>query len=233
MEKKILIVEDDENILQLECDYLNANGFTTEKAVDGLKGLSKALDNDYDLILLDLMLPNMDGFEICKRIREKKNTPIIMMSAKKEDFDKIKGFGMGADDYMTKPFSPSELVARVRAHISRYERLTVVGNDISVADTIKVANLEIDINAHRVFVSGEEIVFTNKEFELLCYLANHPNIVLSKEQLFDEIWKFDSMGETSTVTVHVNRIRDKIKEIDPNFSLIETVWGSGYRFKSN
>ena len=230
MSKKILIIEDDEKIVTLERDYLEANGFASQMAYDGKTGLNMALNNDYDLILLDLMLPHIDGFEICKRIREVKNTPIIMVSAKKEDFDKIRGLGLGADDYITKPFSPSELVARVIAHISRYERLTLRGEESS--DVIAIGVLEIDKQAHRVFVSGEEIVLTNKEFELLAHLAQHPNIVFSKDELFDKIWRFDSMGETSTVTVHVNRIRDKIKEVDPTFSAIETVWGSGYRFKA-
>ncbi|MCC8022950.1 MAG: response regulator transcription factor, partial [Clostridiales bacterium] len=189
----------------------------------------KALRGEYKLILLDLMLPDLDGYEICRRIREQKNTPIIMVSAKKEDFDKIRGLGLGADDYITKPFSPSELVARVVAHISRYERLTNQGED---AATISSGNLELDKKAHRAFVSGTEVILTNKEFELLCFLLEHPNVVYSKEELFDEIWKFDSIGETSTITVHVNRIRDKIKEVDPGFSLIETVWGSGYRFRA-
>lgn len=231
MQKKILIIEDDVKIVQLERDYLEANGFQVEMAVDGLQGLEMAQSRLYDMILLDLMLPGIDGYAICQEIRKNQNTPVMMVSAKKEDLDKIRGLGVGADDYMTKPFSPSELVARVSAHIARYERLT--NNTAEEEDMIiAIGNLEIDKKAHRVFVSGEEVVMTNKEFELLCFLAQHPNQVFSKEELFDEIWQFDSMGETSTVTVHVNRIRDKIKEIDRNFSLIETVWGSGYRFRA-
>lgn len=232
MQKKILIIEDDEKIIQLERDYLEANGFQVETTGNGTYGLELAQSNEYDLILLDLMLPGMNGYEICQEIRKTKNTPVMMVSAKKEDLDKIRGLGVGADDYMTKPFSPSELVARVAAHIARYERLTLNTEQADADALITIGNLEIDKKAHRVFVNGEEIVLTNKEFELLCFLSQHPNVVFSKEELFDEIWRFDSMGETSTVTVHVNRIRDKIKEIDRNFSLIETVWGSGYRFRA-
>lgn len=232
MQKKILIIEDDEKIVTLERDYLEATGYLVETVGDGAKGLSLAVENEYNLILLDLMLPSMDGFEVCQKVRQTKNTPILMVSAKKEDLDKIRGLGVGADDYMTKPFSPSELVARVSAHINRYERLTVNREQNIEDDLIAIGNLEIDKKAHRAFVNGEEIVLTNKELELLCYLTQHPNVVFSKDELFNEIWCFDSMGETSTVTVHVNRIRDKIKEVDRNFALIETVWGSGYRFKA-
>lgn len=228
MKKKILIIEDDENIVELERDYIEAKGFETEKASDGATGLALALNNDYALIILDIMLPNMDGMEICKRVRQKKDLPIIMVSAKKEDFDKIAGLGLGADDYMTKPFSPSELAARVCAHIARYERLTLKNDDDDAM--YRVSGLEIDKKAHRAFYNGNEIVLTNKEFELLFYLSTHPNTVFSKDELFNTIWGFDSMGETSTITVHVNRIRDKIKEIDSSFSAIETVWGSGYRY---
>lgn len=232
MQKNILIIEDDVKIVQLERDYLEANGYRVETTGNGLQGLEMARDNEYDLILLDLMLPGMDGYEICQQIRATKNTPIMMVSARKEDLDKIRGLSVGADDYMTKPFSPSELVARVSAHIARYERLTLNKGGEDEETVISIGNLEIDKKAHRVFVSGGEVVLTNKEFELLCFLSQHPNAVFSKEELFDEIWRFDSMGETSTVTVHVNRIRDKIKELDRNFSLIETVWGSGYRFRA-
>lgn len=231
MQKKILIIEDDPKIVQLERDYLEASHYMVASTGNGRQGLEMALTDRYNLVLLDLMLPGMDGFTICQEIRKTQNTPILMVSAKKEDFDKIQGLGVGADDYITKPFSPSELVARVTAHIARYERLTA--SDSPEEQTlITIGNLEIDKKAHRVFVNGQEVVLTNKEFELLCFLAERPNVVFSKEELFDEIWRFDSMGETSTVTVHVNRVRDKIKEFDQRFSLIETVWGSGYRFKA-
>ena len=227
---KILIVEDEESIAELEKDYLELSGFEVEIENDGTEGLSKALKEDYDLLILDLMLPGTDGFEICKKVREVKNTPIIMVSAKKEDIDKIRGFGIGADDYIVKPFSPSELVARVHAHIARYDRLTAKGEG-TADDYISIGNLYIDKNARRVYVNKKEAVLTNKEFDLLVFLASNPNIVFSKNTLFDRIWGFDAIGETSTVTVHINRIREKIEDDSSNPQYIETVWGAGYRFK--
>ena len=229
---KILIVEDEESIAELEKDYLELSGFEVEIENDGTEGLSKALKEDYDLLILDLMLPGTDGFEICKKVREVKNTPIIMVSAKKEDIDKIRGLGLGADDYIVKPFSPSELVARVTAHISRYQRLTASGDDgADKSDIIETGSLHIDIKARRVFLVGKEVSLANKEFDLLVFLASHPNVVFSKDALFDKIWGFDSMGETSTVTVHINRIREKIERDMSNPKYIETVWGAGYRFR--
>lgn len=229
MKKKILIVEDDENILHLEKDYLEANGFEAVTASDGEEGLELALKGRFNLIILDIMLPNVDGLEICRQIRKSNNTPIIIVSAKKDDFDKIKGLGFGADDYIVKPFSPSELVARVIAHISRYERLT--GSPAESSSVIRINNLKIDKNSRRVFVNDNEIVFTNKEFDLLACLAESPDTVFGKEELFEKIWQYDSMGETSTVTVHVNRIRDKLFAADKNSDYIHTIWGKGYRFK--
>lgn len=224
--KKILIVEDDANILQLEKDYLEANKFAVETATDGEEGLQKALNSDFNLIILDIMLPKLDGFQICKAIRQQKNVPILLVSAKRDDLDKIKGLGFGADDYIVKPFSPSELVARVIAHISRYERLTNTADNTIV----EIGTLKIDKNSRRVFVDDNEIIFTNKEFDLLTCLAENPDTVYSKEELFEMIWKYDSMGETSTVTVHVNRIRDKLFAANKNNDYIHTVWGRGYRF---
>ena len=228
MDKNILIVEDDESILQLEKDYLEANGFTVDTALDGNDGLEKALNGNFDLIILDIMLPGVDGLEICKRVREKSNIPILLVSAKRDDIDKIKGLGFGADDYVVKPFSPSELVARVIAHINRYERLT--GSAKEEHDVIEIDSMKIDKKARRVFVNGKEISFTNKEFELLTYLAENPDTIFSKEELFEKIWKYDPIGETSTVTVHINRIRDKLFAADKNFKHVNTVWGKGYRF---
>lgn len=222
--KKILIIEDDASIAKLERDYLMANGFEVTVIGDGREGLRKALEEEFALIVLDVMLPGADGFEICTEIRAHKNTPVLMVSARRDDVDKVKGLGLGADDYMVKPFSPSELVARVRAHISRYERLT----NKAEGSTLSVRGLTIDIPARRVYVQGEEAVLKNKEFELLLFFAENPNIVFSKETLFDRIWGMDSLGDTATVTVHVNRIRDKIEHAD---KYIETVWGSGYRFR--
>lgn len=227
--KKILIIEDDANICTLEKDYLEANGFEVSTAADGNDGLETALSGNFDLILLDIMLPGMDGMDVCKAIRKKKDIPILMVSAKKEDLDKITGLGYGADDYIVKPFSPKELVARVIAHISRYERLTAK-NENSDAKTIETDGLKLDGRARRAFVNGKELTLTNKEFDLLYFLASSPDTVYSKEELFSKIWNYDSIGETSTITVHVNRIRDKIKEVDLSMDFIHTVWGKGYRF---
>lgn len=229
--KKILIIEDDSNICALEKDYLEANGFSVTTASDGTAGLQAAQKEDFSLILLDIMLPGTDGLEVCRKVREKKDIPILLVSAKKEELDKIKGLGYGADDYIVKPFSPSELVARVIAHINRYERLTSKHSSKQAqAAVIEIGGLRLDGVSRRAFVRDTEIALTNKEFDLLYFLASSPDTVYSKEKLFDEIWNYDSIGETSTITVHVNRIRDKIKEIDPSLDFIHTVWGKGYRF---
>lgn len=229
--KKILIIEDDANICALEKDYLEANGFEVSTAANGTTGLQAALKDNYDLILLDIMLPGTDGMEVCRRIRESKDIPILLVSAKKEDLDKITGLGYGADDYIVKPFSPKELVARVIAHISRYERLTAKSEDgFAEAKTIEADGLKLDGRSRRAFVNSTELNLTNKEFDLLYFLASSPDTVFSKEDLFSKIWNYDSIGETSTITVHVNRIRDKIKEVDPSMDFIHTVWGKGYRF---
>ena len=198
-------------------------------ANDGETGLNKALNEEFDMFILDLMLPGVDGFEICKQIREKKDTPIIMISAKKDDIDKIRGLGLGADDYMTKPFSPSELVARVKAHLARYSRLT--GSAVEKNKIIEIRGLKIDKTARRVWVNGEERNFTTKEFDLLTFLASHPNHVYSKEELFREIWDMESIGDIATVTVHIKKIREKIELDTSNPQYIETIWGVGYRFK--
>jgi len=226
---KILIVEDEEAIADLEKDYLELSGFKVEVANDGETGLNKALNEEFDMFILDLMLPGVDGFEICKQIREKKDTPIIMISAKKDDIDKIRGLGLGADDYMTKPFSPSELVARVKAHLARYSRLT--GSAVEKNKIIEIRGLKIDKTARRVWVNGEERNFTTKEFDLLTFLASHPNHVYSKEELFREIWDMESIGDIATVTVHIKKIREKIELDTSNPQYIETIWGVGYRFK--
>ena len=226
---KILIVEDEEAIADLEKDYLELSGFEVEVANDGETGLEKALNEDFNLLILDLMLPEVDGFEICRQVRDKKNTPIIMVSAKKDDIDKIRGLGLGADDYMTKPFSPSELVARVKAHLARYERL--VGSAAEANKIIEIRGLKIDTTARRVWVNGEEKNFTTKEFDLLTFLASHPNHVYTKDELFSEIWDMESIGDIATVTVHIKKIREKIEMDTANPQYIETIWGVGYRFK--
>ena len=227
---KILIIEDDLAIAELENDYLQMNGFECDIATDGDKGLSLALNGDYALVIVDVMLPGRDGFSVCKELRREKDIPIIFLSAKNDDIDKVRGLGLGADDYMTKPFSPSELVARVKTHIDRYEKL--VNKGISKkADTLVIRGLKIDKNARRVYIDGEEIALPVKEYELLLFLAENPNIVFSKERLFDRIWGMDAMGDVSTVTVHIQRIRDKIDRNRAEDKYIETVWGAGYRFK--
>ena len=226
---KILIVEDEEAIADLEKDYLELSGFEVEVANDGETGLEKALNEDFNLLILDLMLPGVDGFEICRQVRDKKNTPIIMVSAKKDDIDKIRGLGLGADDYMTKPFSPSEPVARVKAHLARYERL--VGSAAEANKIIEIRGLKIDTTARRVWVNGEEKNFTTKEFDLLTFLASHPNHVYTKDELFSEIWDMESIGDIATVTVHIKKIREKIEMDTANPQYIETIWGVGYRFK--
>ena len=226
---KVLIVEDEEAIADIEKDYLELSGFTVTTCKDGTTGLAEALDGDYDIYILDVMLPGVDGFEICKRIREVKNTPIIMVSAKKEDIDKIRGLGVGADDYMTKPFSPSELVARVKAHLSRYERL--VNSAQPENDIIEIRGIRIDKTARRVFVNGEEKIFTTKEFDLLTFLAEHPNHVYTKEELLRKygIWILSVILQS--VTVHIKKIREKIELDTSKPQYIETIWGVGYRFK--
>ena len=226
---KILIVEDEESIAELEKDYLELSGFEVEIANDGDEGLARALGEDFNLIILDLMLPGVDGFEICRRVREVKNTPIIMVSAKKEDIDKIRGLGLGADDYITKPFSPSELVARVKAHLARYERL--IGSGMPANDIIEIRGLKIDKTARRVWVNGEEKNFTTKEFDLLAFLAQNPNHVFTKEELFSKIWEMESSGDIGTVTVRMRKIRQKIEFNPAKPQYIETIWGVGYRFK--
>lgn len=226
---KILIIEDETAIAELEKDYLELSDFEVILEQDGSSGAARAIDEDFDLIILDLMLPGMDGFDICKLIREKKNTPIIMVSAKKDDIDKIRGLGLGADDYMTKPFSPSELVARVKAHMARYQRLTTSG--IPENKVIEVRGLKIDKTARRVYINGEEKAFTTKEFDLLTFLAENPNHVFTKEELFKEIWEMESIGDIATVTVHIKKIREKIEDSSSKPQYIETIWGVGYRFK--
>ena len=225
----ILIVEDEVAIADLEKDYLELSGFEVEIENDGRSGLNRALNEEFDLFILDLMLPEVDGFEICRQIREKKNTPILMVSAKKDDIDKIRGLGLGADDYVTKPFSPSELVARVKAHLARYERL--IGSNVPENDIVEIRGIRIDKTARRVWVNGEEKQFTTKEFDLLTFLAEHPNHVFTKEELFREIWDMESIGDIATVTVHIKKIREKIELNTTKPQYIETIWGVGYRFK--
>ena len=226
---RILIIEDEMTIAELEKDYLEMSGFEVEIETNGEHGLKKVLEEDYNMVILDLMLPGMDGFEVCRQIREHKNLPVLMVSAKKDDIDKIRGLGMGADDYVTKPFSPSELVARVKAHLARYERL--IGSGAMQNDIVEIRGIRIDKTARRVWINEEEKQFTTKEFDLLVFLAQNPNRVFTKDELFKEIWDMESVGDIATVTVHIKKIREKIEINTAKPQYIETIWGVGYRFK--
>lgn len=229
--KTILIIEDESVIAEVQKDYLEAAGFGVQIAYSGDTGLHKALHEHYDLILLDLMLPGIDGYEICRKVRLKKNIPILIVSAKKEEVDKIVGFGLGADDYMIKPFSLGELVARVKAHLARFDRLTSGGaEEVSTRGQIRLEGLMIDKMSRKVFVSEEEVPFTTKEFDLLLFLVMHPNRVFRKEELFERIWGLDSLGDSATVTVHISKLREKIERNPSKPQYIDTVWGVGYRF---
>lgn len=227
--REILIIEDDINIAEMERDYLQLNGYKSEIITDGAKGLKLALEGRYDLIIVDLMLPNVDGYEIIKGVRKKYEIPIIVVSARSEDIDKIRGLDFGADDYLTKPFSPAELTARVKSHINRYERLK--GNDKSSSEIISHGGLEINTSSHRVLVYGKEIQMTSKEYSVLLLLASNPNVVFTKEHIFDKIWGDEFYGDTATIPVHIQRIRKKIEKDPSNPEFIETLWGTGYRFK--
>lgn len=227
--KQILIIEDDNNIAALERDYLNLNGYKVDIEQDGVSGLKRALLGIYDVVVVDLMLPGKDGYEIVKAIRDKFEIPIIIVSAKNEDIDKIRGLGFGADDYLTKPFSPAELVARIRSHIIRYERLS---GKKATLEIISHKAMEIQTDSHKVFVNGKEIFLTTKEYELLLFLASNPNIVFTKDQIFSSIWEEDYCGDTATVAVHIQKLRKKIEKDSGNPEYIETIWGTGYRFNS-
>ncbi|NLI11650.1 response regulator transcription factor [Pelotomaculum propionicicum] len=229
--KKVLIIEDEQSIAELERDYLEIDGFETDIELNGRTGLQRALQGDYAIIILDVMLPEIDGFEICRTIRGRSNVPIIFVSAKKEDIDKIRGLGLGADDYMTKPFSPAELVARIKSHLARYNRL-VDHKTFDHNEELKIKGLVINKRSRRVYLNGREIQFTAKEFDLLVFLAENPDRVFSKEQIFERIWGVDTLGEIATVSVHIRRIREKIESDTSNPEYIETIWGRGYRFNN-
>lgn len=226
---KILIIEDEKDIADLERDYMQVNGYEVVVENRGDTGLIKAIKEDFDLVILDIMLPGMDGFEVCRELRDKKDIPIIIVSAKKEDIDKVRGLGFGADDYMTKPFSFNELVARVKAHLERYNRLVGSGRDMN--RVIEIRGLKIDRDARKVFVNGEEKVLTSREFDMLVYLAQNPNKAITKKELFTAVWGMESYGDISTVTVHINKLRERIEMDSSKPQYIETVWGVGYRFK--
>lgn len=236
--KCVLIVEDDKEIAAIEKDYLEINNIEAEIAPDGNIALEMMKEKQYDLLLLDVMMPHKDGFQLCKEIRNTCDVPILMVTAKTEPVDRIRGLGFGADDYISKPFDPSELVARVKSHLARYDRLTS-GNkekgsyEMESEGAIVVDDLRIMTQGYKVYVRGEEVKFTNREFELLLFLASNPNIVFSKEKLFERIWGYDYIGDNATVTVHINRIRTKIEKDSSNPQYIDTVWGAGYRFNKS
>ncbi|MCI8410704.1 MAG: response regulator transcription factor [Bacilli bacterium] len=227
---RILIIEDEKEIAELERDYLEVNDFEVVIESKGNTGLARALEEKFDLMILDLMLPGIDGFEICRKIRETQNIPILMVSAKKDDVDKIRGLGLGADDYITKPFSPSELVARVKAHLKRYKRLVESGTE-KRKSVVEIRGIKIDKDSRQVFVEGVEKTLTAKEFDTLAFLAQHPNRVFTKEELFEEIWGMEAYGDVATVAVYIKKIREKIETNSSNPKIIETIWGVGYRFK--
>ncbi len=226
---KILIIEDDETIAEIERDYLLNCGYVIDIAPDGEKGLNMGLTGNYNLILLDLMLPQIDGFTVCRKLREKIDIPILMVTAKQEDIDKIRGLGLGADDYIEKPFSPSVLVARVKANISQYERVSKKDNNTS---KITIGNITLNINTHRVYVDNKEIELKNKEYELLKFLMINVDLVFDRETLYERIWGMEAMGDNATVAVHINRLREKLEKDSSKPRYIQTVWGAGYRFKA-
>lgn len=224
---KILIIEDDVAIAEIERDYLELDGFAVEIAADGNVGLERGLSGEHSLILLDLMLPGMDGFAICRALREQIDVPILMVTARQEDIDKIRGLGLGADDYIEKPFSPSVLVARVKAHLARYRRLT--GSERTSGE-IQIGGIRLNEETHRVYVDGREVELTNKEYELLLFFMLNVDVVFSREQLYERIWGWDAMGDSATVAVHINRLRKKVEQDPANPRYIVSVWGAGYRF---
>lgn len=223
---RILIVEDDSNISLLQRDYLEKAGYEVDVRLSGDDGLEAALDHNYDLIILDIMLPVIDGVTICKKVRAVKDVPIVMISAREDEKDKIEALGAGADDYMTKPFSFGEMAARVQAHLQKYKRLTEKNGN----DTIKIRNLTIEKLSRRVFLDEEEKILTKLEYELLAFLASNPNKIWNKEELFNAVWGMDAYGDISTVTVHMKKVREKIDIGNKKF--IETIWGVGYRFNT-
>lgn len=224
---KILIIEDDDNIATLEKDYLAMSNYNVVIINDGLKGLKEAETGQYDLIIIDIMLPSINGFDIIKKIRDKLDIPLLVVSARSDDFDKVQGLGLGADDYITKPFSASEIVARVKNQLARYERLLGTSKDNSI---IEINGININKDSRRVEINGREVIFTTTEFDMLLFLASNPDIVFNKEILFDRLWGIEEFGDIATVAVHIQKIRKKIEKDPANPKIIETVWGAGYRF---
>ena len=225
---KILIIEDDAAIAAIERDYLEIENFEVEIASDGTAGIARGLSGEFDLILLDLMLPGMDGFTSCRKLREKIDIPILMVTARQEDIDKIRGLGLGADDYIEKPFSPAVLVARVKANIAQYERLSGTGKTPS---EITLGTIRLNTGTHRVFVDGREADLKNKEYELLLFLMLNADMVFDRETLYEKVWGLEALGDNATVAVHINRLREKLEKDPAHPRYIETVWGAGYRYR--
>jgi len=226
--KRILIIEDEKALSALLSDYLSADGFAVEARADGPSGLQAALSGGFDLVLLDIMLPGMDGFEICRALRAQSNVPVLILSARREDGDKIRGLGLGADDYIVKPFSPAELVARVKSHLARYERLT----GRATADRwIVDGGLEVNVEARRVRTNGAEVTLTAKEFDLLLLFIRNPDRAFTRDEIYSRIWGDDLYVDSSNIAVHVRRLREKIEDDPSQPQHIETVWGVGYRWK--
>lgn len=233
--KKILIVEDDISIAEIERDFLEIEGFKVEIVNDGTTGYQRAISKEFDLILLDLMLPGMNGYDICRSIRSEIDIPILMVTARLEDTDKIRGLGLGADDYISKPFYPPELVARVKSNLAQYERLKGKAGFSGADDAssiLRIGSINVNLMTHRVFVDDKEIELKNKEYELLVFMMGNNDIVFSKERLYERIWGMDAFGDLKTVAVHINRIREKIERDPQSPQYLQTVWGAGYRFKS-
>lgn len=226
--EKILIIEDDTSIALLERDYLEIEGYEVDIASDGEKGIERGNSGEYNLILLDLMLPKIDGFEVCKKLREKLDIPILMVTARGEDIDKIRGLGLGADDYIEKPFSPHVLVARVKANLAQYKR---VSKEDDKSSEIIIGDVRLNVKTHRLYVRDREVELKNKEYELLYFMMMNADIIFDKETLYEKVWGMDAMGDNATVAVHVNRLREKMEKDPSNPEYIETVWGAGYRFR--
>jgi len=232
MKKKILIIEDDLSIAELQKDYLEVADFHVIVCSNGIEGLKTLQENEVDLLILDIMLPGMDGLEILRSMKEDKGIPVLLVSAKKEEIDKIKGLSLGADDYITKPFSPGELVARVKSHLRNYERIKYrFSEGVKQGNTLTIRGLKIEKESHRVFVLGQEVSLAQKEFGLLLYLVQNPNRVFGREELFERVWGLEALGDSATVTVHIARVREKIESDPSNPQYVETVWGAGYRFR--
>jgi len=233
--KRILIIEDHIPLAEISRDFLQIEGYDVTIVTDGLEGYNKAVSEQYDLIILDLMLPGMDGYDICRNIRDKIDIPILMVTAKVEEIDKIRGLGLGANDYITKPFSPTEMVARVKSNLAQYERMSSGKNKTGIAvkqsEEIRAGKIIANIVSHRVYVDGVEVGLKNKEYELLVLLISNPDMVFSKEHLYEKIWGMDALGDLKTVTVHIGRLREKIEKDPQNPEHLQTVWGAGYRFK--